>query len=299
MRSKWEKVRLSELITIKHGYAFKGQYFVDKPTNDVLVTPGNFFIGGGFNNEKRKYYSGPIYDDFILKSDDIIVTMTDLSKDGDTLGYSAKVPNSDKIRYLHNQRIGLVNIVQNSVSKDFLYWLLRSQHYHAFIVNSSTGTTVKHTSPSRIGEFQFLLPSLSEQKKIANILSSFDDKIEVNNKITNILWSLISFSYQTIIRDPSCSQGKLSDISQFVSEKADCTEASVDSYIGTENIFPNKAGYTFAKSVPNTGKVTKFSSGDTLISNIRPYFKKIVFAETAGYCSNDVLCFRPKTTENS
>lgn len=165
MRSNWEKVRLSELITIKHGYAFKGQYFVDKPTNDVLVTPGNFFIGGGFNNEKRKYYSGPIYDDFILKSDDIIVTMTDLSKDGDTLGYSAKVPNSDKIRYLHNQRIGLVNIVQNSVSKDFLYWLLRSRHYHAFIVNSSTGTTVKHTSPSRIGEYQFLLPSLSEQKK--------------------------------------------------------------------------------------------------------------------------------------
>ena len=187
MKSNWEKVRLNELITIKHGFAFKGQYFVNDPTSDVLVTPGNFFIGGGFDISKRKYYSGPIDDEYVLKADDLIVTMTDLSKNGDTLGYSAKVPKGDNVRYLHNQRIGLINLVHSSVCKDFLYWLLRSRHYHTFIVNSSTGTTVKHTSPSRIGEYQFFLPSFPEQEKIANILSSFEEKIEINKKIIDTL----------------------------------------------------------------------------------------------------------------
>lgn len=77
----------------------------------MLVTPGNFAIGGGFSLEKPKYYNGPIPQSFILKQNDLIVTMTDLSKQGDTLGYSALVPASDL--YLHNQRIGLVSVEKN------------------------------------------------------------------------------------------------------------------------------------------------------------------------------------------
>ncbi len=47
---------LGHYIRVKHGFAFKGEYFTDDVTPDVLVTPGNFAIGGGFQDNKLKYY---------------------------------------------------------------------------------------------------------------------------------------------------------------------------------------------------------------------------------------------------
>ncbi|WP_165779243.1 restriction endonuclease subunit S [Brumimicrobium salinarum] len=173
----WMETTLGEVIDIKHGFAFKGKYISEVPNNNILVTPGNFSLGGGFKSEKFKYYYGDIPEDYILNADDIIVTMTDLSKEGDTLGYSALVPNGNKI-YLHNQRIGLVIFKNEDFDKKFAYWLLRTRHYQKSMVNSSTGSTVSHTSPSRIQEYEFNLPPIPEQKAIANILTAFDDKIE-------------------------------------------------------------------------------------------------------------------------
>ena len=89
---KWKEYSLDELINIKHGYAFKGEFFSEEPTDDILLTPGNFAIGGGFKAQKLKYYNGDFPVDYILDENDVIVTMTGLSKEADTLGFSAKVP---------------------------------------------------------------------------------------------------------------------------------------------------------------------------------------------------------------
>ena len=112
----WVHSRLGDLVDIKHGYAFKGEYFFEEPPGDFLLTPGNFAIGGGFQWGKRKYYrDGPVPDDFVLRPGDLIVTMTDLSKGADTLGYSAAVPESN-VRLLHNQRLG--KVIKKSESID-------------------------------------------------------------------------------------------------------------------------------------------------------------------------------------
>ena len=79
MSSDWPLVRLGDIISIKHGFAFKGEFFSDTATNNVLVTPGNFAIGGGFKDEKFKYYDGPIPIEYKLKAGDLVVTMTDCS----------------------------------------------------------------------------------------------------------------------------------------------------------------------------------------------------------------------------
>ena len=178
---------LSDVCTIKHGYAFKGEYFSDTITKDILLTPGNFKIGGGFKKDKLKYYDGPIDKNYILKPYDLIVTMTDLSKKGDTLGYSALVPNDENV-YLHNQRIGLIeNINEEIIDKNYLYWLLRDVKYHHYIVSSATGTTVKHTSPKTILKYEFELPSLKEQKFVSEILTNIETKIKSNEKINRNL----------------------------------------------------------------------------------------------------------------
>ncbi len=175
--SEWTKVTLGELIDIKHGYAFKGEFFSDVPNGSALLTPGNFHIGGGFKGDKFKYYTGDIPGDYLLSPGDVIVTMTDLSKDGDTLGYSARIPESTN-RFLHNQRLGLVITKSKRSDITFIYWLLRTSHYQKTIVNSCSGSTVKHTSPSKIQEYDFLLPPITEQKAINGVLSCLDRKIE-------------------------------------------------------------------------------------------------------------------------
>ncbi|HAT9133455.1 TPA: restriction endonuclease subunit S [Legionella pneumophila subsp. pneumophila] len=190
MNYDWRKAKLSDFMEIKHGYAFKGEYITSVPTEYIVLTPGNFKIGGGFNSSKFKYYEHDEFpSSYILNDNDLIVTMTDLSKDGDTLGYSAKVPASNgDIKYLHNQRIGLVKLKSEYISKDFLYWMMRTKNYHNYIVNTATGTTVKHTSPSRILDYEVYFPcNIDQQKKIVNILSSIEEKIELNKKINQTL----------------------------------------------------------------------------------------------------------------
>lgn len=189
MRSGWIRKSLGELIDIKHGFAFKGEFFDKGMSDDVLLTPGNFAVGGGFKAEKFKFYNGHVPSEFVLSQGDIIITMTDLSKNADTLGYPAIVPLSDEgYRFLHNQRLGKV-IVKNreAVNCRYLYYLMCTQDYRQEILASATGTTVRHTAPDRIKRFQFDLPPIQEQYIIAYILGILDDKIELNRQMNETL----------------------------------------------------------------------------------------------------------------
>ena len=183
---EWKEVLLGELVEIKHGFAFKGEYFTEEKTNDILLTPGNFAIGGGFQWGKLKFYDGPIPSDYILTEGDLVVTMTDLSKAGDTLGYSAIIPYSENL-LLHNQRVGKIKTKTSSVDKMYLSYQLRTKTYRNEVLASATGSTVKHTSPAKICAYRFLLPLLDEQKAIASVLGALDDKIENNRRMNETL----------------------------------------------------------------------------------------------------------------
>ncbi|WP_276930445.1 restriction endonuclease subunit S [Faecalibaculum rodentium] len=89
----------------------------------------------------------------------------------------------------------------------------------------------------------------------------------------------------------------LSDLAEYSTEKIKVGSLDLSSYYSTENILPNKEGSTISSGLPALNQVTKVMPGDTLLSNIRPYFKKIVFADRTGGCSNDVLCLHPKLPE--
>ena len=84
----------------------------------------------------------------------------------------------------------------------------------------------------------------------------------------------------------------LNDICSYRNETADLNAATIEEYVSTESMLPNRGGICIASSLPNTGKVKSFKAGDILISNIRPYFKKIWKANRDGRCSNDILVFR-------
>jgi len=205
---EWKEYKIGDVCRIKHGFAFKGIYFVDDQQKYVCVTPGNFALKGGFKNDKPKYYNGPIPEDYVLQKDDLVVTMTDLSKNGDTLGYSALIPYDEHYTFLHNQRIGLIEDISNEIDKHFLYWVMRTYDYQRYIVGHCSGSTVKHTSPSGIGSYIFRCPDMETQREISSILDNLDEKIEVNRKINENLEQQAQALFKSWFVDfePFCDQ---------------------------------------------------------------------------------------------
>jgi len=93
---------------------------------------------------------------------------------------------------------------------------------------------------------------------------------------------------------------KLGEIAYFVEEKISSDELTLNEYITTDCLLQNKKGRTIATNLPpKSCSLTKFKKGDVLIGNIRPYLKKIWFAESAGGCSLDVLVLRAKKMEEA
>ncbi len=186
----WAISQLSDFISIKHGFAFDGRYFSEMESNLCLITPGNFLIGGGFKTEKFVYYKGTVPNNYILSDDDLIVTMTDLSKDSDTLGCPALIPKKDGKIFLHNQRIGLISFEENGLNKGFLFYLLQTNFYHKYIVLSATGTTVKHTSPDKIKSFSCHIPEYEEQVKIGQFFEKIDGVMALHKQQLQTLKNL-------------------------------------------------------------------------------------------------------------
>ena len=87
---------------------------------------------------------------------------------------------------------------------------------------------------------------------------------------------------------------KLSDICEYRKGKVNVSNLTLKTYISTENMLPDKAGVVEANCLPSTTLVQEYKENDTLVSNIRPYFKKVWQAKHDGGCSNDVLVFQGK-----
>ena len=186
-RQDWQRLPLREFITVKHGYAFKGEYFSEDP-GEIVLTPGNFEPSGGLRlrSEKDRSYTGEFPDEFRLAPGDLLIVMTDLTQEARILGAAAFMP--DGVTLLHNQRLGkIINRDPSLLNLRFLYFVFNDPKFRGAVKASATGSTVRHTSPGRILDYQLLLPPLSLQSRIASILGAYDDLIEVNRRRIAVL----------------------------------------------------------------------------------------------------------------
>lgn len=181
----WQNIELGEVLSVKHGWAFKSQYF-ESEGPFVVVTPGNFFEKGGFRHRpgKDRSYSGEFSNDYMLEEDDLVIAMTEQGPG--LLGSSALIPSDQ--RFLHNQRIGRVLIKdEEKIDRHYLYHLFNTRNVRGQIYGSATGTKVRHTAPERIYRVKADIPDLISQRKIASIISSYDDLIENNQRRIELL----------------------------------------------------------------------------------------------------------------
>lgn len=161
----WEWRLLESVISIKHGHAFKSDFFTDHPQKHVLTTPGNFFESGGFRDRgpKTKYYTGPVPEEFVLGAGDLIIPMTEQA--AGLLGSPAFIPEDGKT-YLHNQRLGKITPMSETITRDYLACFFNSSFFRERVGETASGMKVRHTSPKKILQIPIPVPPHEEQQNI-------------------------------------------------------------------------------------------------------------------------------------
>ena len=214
-----------------------------------------------------------------------------------TLNLYAIIP--DGFHGCLGRRMALMRPDESKVNYKFLYYYMFSSEWREEIERHKVfGSTVDRIPLISFPSFMVNLPDMATQEYIANILSALDDKIAFNNKINENLEQQTQALYQKYFPETD-NAGKLADLCDFSKDKIAVSELNVKNYFSTENMLPDKKGTTEAANLPAVEQTTACHIGNVLVSNIRPYFKKILYCHCEGGCSTDVLCFVPKILELS
>ena len=181
----WVETTIGALCDVRHGFSFDGADFSnDVPEgNPRVLTPGNFTEDGRllFNEKNTKRFSGDRPAGYLFDEGDLVVVMTDLSSKMKILGKPAFV-ETDNV--LHNQRIGRVVFLNDSVDKRFLYYFMMTEGFLKNIKESSTGTMVKHTAPKRILSNVIVFPS--DRKEQTTIIRTLDSLLDETHRLASI-----------------------------------------------------------------------------------------------------------------
>ena len=201
------------------------------------------------------------------------------------------------IDYIASTKLMVIRAKKDVVSPKYLYYFLKNSSTVAelqLLAETRSGTFPQITF-SEVANLTIPVPSLAVQEVIVQTMQCLEDKITCNEQINDNLADLLQTIYQErFVNDIlAVNQGVLSDICSYSRDKVAVSELNIRTYFSTENMLSGKAGSTEATSLPTTSQTTACHKGDTLISNIRPYFKKIVYCEDICGCSTDVLCFTP------
>ena len=301
--NKWNKIRAEEFCSS----ITDGTHDSPKPQSDgkKLIT-SKHLKEFRLDFDSANYISEKDYQKIIKRSSveqwDILFSMIG------TIG-NIYLEKNKTINYAC-KNVGIFKFAGNKENAYWMYYYLKSPMTMTYINSLLRGSTQSYIPLESLRDLPVLVPDDYSKRKVINILKSLDEKIELNLKINDNLAEQLQLVYQHLIDvskttaspcalkdiSPPCA---LKDISQFSTAKRSVTSISLDTYYSTENMLPDKKGATIATSLPQVEQVTACNSGDTLVSNIRPYFKKIVYCTEAGGCSADVLCLTPKKSEYS
>lgn len=188
------RVKLGDILRIKHGYAFKSENYVEK-SPFALVTLAN--ISGSnnfqFTPEKTTYYGADFPNEFMLYEDDLIMPLTEQVVG--LFGNSAFVPKISGIQFVLNQRVGKVIPIADKADKYYLHYLLSTDIVRDQLEYRASGTRQRNISPNDVYDVTVFIPDIEVQKKIGKTLYDLERKINLNNKINDNLQHQLKLMY--------------------------------------------------------------------------------------------------------
>lgn len=183
----------------------------------------------------------------------------------------------------------------------YLNLLIKTDHFTRFCEFVGWGSVREYCRFADISEYYIEVPPIEEQHKIVSHFNAIRTRI-ANNKQTIVkLEEAAQALYRKMFVDDvdvenlpdGWRMGCLGEVAEYYNKKINTSSLSNKTYISTENLLKDKKGIITIDSVPE-GRCNEFKKNMILLSNIRPYFKKLWKASFDGGCSADVLCFAAK-----
>lgn len=189
------KIKLGEILKVKHGFAFKSQNYVNK-SEFVLVTLANISSTNNFqfNEKKLTYYNGEFPNEYILNEDDLIIPLTEQVIG--LFGNTAFIPKVKGISFLLNQRVGKIIPIKNRANNYYLHYLLATDLVRKQLEHRASGTKQRNISPNDVYDVTVFICDVKEQKKIGELLYNMERKINLNNKINDNLEKQMKLLYE-------------------------------------------------------------------------------------------------------
>ena len=176
----------------------------------------------------------------------------------------------------------------------FLPLVVQSADFMSHAIATSAGSLSPRTKWSDLAKYQFCLPSLKDQEKIIEIISSIDRTIEAYQDLPletqreSMLHELLSEG------GDDWTETTLGEVSSFISRRVLPNDLALETqYVGLEHVEPMTTLISTWGNVESvSSSVTPFEPEDTLFGRLRPYLHKVAFADFPGVCSPEILVLR-------
>lgn len=285
INSQFSLEPIEDLAEVIRGVTYSKEDQVLEITDNVILTADNITLSGNLEINKQIYLRRIKKLDSAkrLKKNDCFVCFSSGSKN-----HVGKISFIEKdLPFYAGGFMGIIRSNSDRILPKFLYAILNSPPYRQIISDESNGNNIQNLSQS-IGRIKIPVPPIDVQKQIVeeigNVDKSVSEAVQRINKSESDIESLLS---SLIFADST-----LNAIAPFANKSIKYSDIESEAYITTDNMLKNKLGVLPFEGVANISSITEYKPEDILISNIRPYLKKIWFADKDGGCSKDVLVLR-------
>lgn len=324
-------VRLGEVVSLQTGFPFKSDLYSDDPADPRLLRGDNVAQGRLRWDGGKRYPSGLAaqLQEFGLARGDVILAM---DRPWIEAGLKYAVVTDDDLPSLLVQRVARLRGTDR-VDTGYLRYVVASRAFTDYILGVQTGTAVPHISGEQIRGFSFSLPPLPEQRAIAAVLGSLDDKIDLNRRMNATLEATARAIFKAWFVDfealpaeagrrepvsmvaeraavyrsssaagslpPGWREGSLGDVATNPRRGVGADEiAPLTAYIGLEHM-PRRSIALSDWGTSDGLESNKFAfrAGEILFGKLRPYFHKVGVAPVEGVCSTDILVVSPLQPE--
>lgn len=200
---KWDKVKLAETVSLL-GDGLHGTPIYNPNGVYTFINGNNLSSGFIIVKEDTKRVSVDEYNKYKKDLTDRTVLVSINGTIGNVALYRGEKCILGKSACYLN--------VKKEYSRKFIYYVLTHPNFQNYAVSVATGTTIKNVSLKQMRDYEFFCPPLPEQKRIAGILSAFDDKIELNRKMSKMLEAMAEALFKSWFVDFEPVRAKIAAI---------------------------------------------------------------------------------------
>lgn len=214
-------ILLGDVAEIIKGISYRSVDYSNSENGIAFVNLKSVARGGGYNADGIKYYAGQIKPSRCVEPGDILIANTDLTQNREIIGSPMIMPNIGRSACFSLDLSKIMVTDTEVVDPRYLFYYLKSPIAREYMLAHSNGSTVMHLSVKAVPNMEINLPPLDQQKKIANIFGSLDEKIELNRRMNETLEQLGQALFRHYFIDnsevDSRESGEVSDVVRIYS----------------------------------------------------------------------------------